>query len=105
MLGNMKPSEILELVSDDQIQGSDVPQWVEAMITEYCTILVQRFDFYEARYVNRFPEATSLIEKMAHYRRLWVNWDGLEPFPWREERPIKYYYDANLRSYVRDYRV
>ena len=105
MLGNMKPSEILEMVEDAQIKESDVPRWVEAMIEEYCTILLQRFDFYEARYTNRFPEATTFIEKMTRYRSLWVNWDGLEPFPWREERPIKYYYDANLRSRVRDYRI
>ena len=64
MLGNMKPSEIVELVKDDQMRGSDVPRWVEAMIEEFCTILLQRFEFYEARYRNRFSDSTSLIEKM-----------------------------------------
>lgn len=105
MLGNMKPAEILELVQDHQIKGSDVPQWVEAMIEEFCTVLVQRFAFYEARYQNRFPNAGTFIEKMVHYRNVWVNWDGLEPFPWREARPIKYYYDSNLQDYTRSYRV
>lgn len=103
MLGNMKPSEILELVKDRQMQDSDVPRWVEAMIAEFCTILVQRFEFYEARYRNRYADATSLIEKMTRYRTVWVNWDGLEPFPWREERPIKYYYDSHLQNHVRSY--
>ena len=88
MLGNMKPTEMLELVRDDQIRRSDVPQWVETMIEECCTVLVQRFEFYEARYQNRFSDAVTLIEKMARYRSVWVNWDGLEPFPWREEPPL-----------------
>ena len=99
MLGNMKPTEIFELVTDRQMKQSDVPLWVESMITEFCTILTQRFEFYEARYLNRFEHATTLIEKMVHYRKIWVNWDGLEPFPWREERPIKYYFDSNLQDY------
>lgn len=105
MLGNMKPAEILEMVKDSQLKESDVPQWVEAMIAEFCTVLVRRFDFYDARYQNRYADASTLIEKMVVYRTLWVNWDGLEPFPWREERPIKYYFDSNIRNYVRDYRV
>lgn len=105
MLGNMKPSEILELVNDDQIRRSDVPQWVNGMIEEYCTVFVERVDFYEARFNNRYRNAELLIEKMVHYRSIWVNWDGLEPFPWREERPIKYYYDSHLRNRVRDYRI
>lgn len=101
----MKPSEILEMVSDGQLKESDIPSWVEAMIEEYCTILVQRFDFYEARYHNRYAEFTSLIGKMTCYRKVWVNWDGLEPFPWREERPIKYYFDSNIQSHVRSYQI
>ena len=98
MLGNMKPSEILELVKDPEIQNSDVPNWVELMIEEYCGILVERFKWYEARYENRYGHVDTLIEKMVHYRTVWVNWDGLEPFPWREERPIKFYYDSNTQS-------
>lgn len=105
MLGNMKPSEILELVRDPQIKNSDVPKWVELVIEEYCTILVRRFEFYDARFVNRHGQLDSLIEKMTYYRTLWVNWDGLEPFPWREERPIKYYFDRNLVNRDRHYRV
>ena len=103
MLGNMKPSEVLELVNDMQIKRSDVPRWVEAMIDEFCTVLVQRINFYEARYRNRYALANTLIEKLSLYRTLWVNWDGLEPFPWREERPIKYYYDSNLQDHTRHY--
>ena len=105
MLGNMKPSEMVELVKDPQIQRSDVPRWVMTMINECCTIFVQRTIFYDARFLNRYGDSLSLIEKMAKYRTLWVNWDGMEPFPWREERPIKYYFDSNIRSPVRDYRI
>ena len=105
MLGNMKPSEILELVKDDQVKRSDVPRWVNSMIEEYCTILVRRFEFYEARYRNRFANAVTPIEKMVHYRLVWVNWDGLEPFPWREERPIKYYFDVNIQDRTRNYMI
>ena len=101
----MKPAEMVEMVNDVQLQGSDVPQWVEAMVEEFCTILVRRFDFYEARYQNRYPRTTTLIEKMALYRTVWVNWDGLEPFPWREERPIKYYFDSNIVARTRDYSI
>ena len=103
MLGNMKPSEIWELVKDQQIKKSDVPRWVDLMIEEYCTVLVRRFEFYEARYENRFGNVESLIEKMVHYKNVWVNWDGLEPFPWREERPIKYFFDSNLQIPARSY--
>ena len=103
MLGNMKPSEMLELVTDPEIKNSDVPRWVELMIEEYCSMLVERFEWYEARYENRYGQIDSLIEKMVHYRTVWVNWDGLEPFPWREERPIKYYFDSNVRAPDRRY--
>ena len=95
MLGNMKPSEIVELVKDVDVRNSDVPQWVDLMITEYCKMFVERCRFYEGRFEHRYPEATTLIEKMEKYRHVWVNWDGLEPFPWREERPIKYFFDSN----------
>ena len=105
MLGNMKPCEILDLVSDPQLKKSDVPKWVELSIKEYCTVLVERFECYEARIVNRYGQVDSLIEKMVHYRNIWVNWDGLEPFPWREERSIKYYFDENIVNRERSYQL
>ena len=103
MLGNMKPSEMLELVTDPDVENSDVPEWVELMIETYCTMLVERFDWYEARYTNRYGQVNSLLRKMVYYGSIWVNWDGLEPFPWREERPIKYYFDSNVRNPERRY--
>ena len=103
MLGNMKPSEIVELVADSEIKNSDVPNWVELMISEYCKLFVRRCEFYDTRFENRFPEATSLIQKMACYRHVWVNWDGLELFPWREERSIKYFFDSNIERRERHY--
>ena len=105
MLGNMKPSEILQLVNDPQIKKSDVPNWVELMIEEYCTTLVRRFEVYEATFIKKHGQINSLIEKMVHYKTIWINWDGLEPFPWRDERAIKYYFDENIVNRERSYQI
>ena len=103
MLGHMKPSEIVELIEDSEVSGSDVPAWVDLMIREYCKMFVERCNFHDTRFENRFPNAVSLIHKIAKYRHVWVNWDGLEPFPWREERLIKYYFDSNVERRERHY--
>ena len=105
MLGNMKPSEILDLVRDPHIKKSDVPKWVEQSIEEYCTVLVERFECYEERFLNKHDQVDSLIEKMFFYRNIWINWDGLEPFPWRNERSIKYYFDENIINTERTYQI
>ena len=103
MLGNMKPSEIVELVSEPDVKNSDVPAWVDLVIEEYCKIFTERCSFYESRFEYRYGRNLSLIAKMDKYRTVWVNWDGLEPFPWREERPIKYFFDENIEDRTRNY--
>ena len=97
MLGNMTPREILALTKDKELEGSDVSEWVERTLREEATVLVGRLDRYKDRIQNRFGFMGSIIEKLVIYPRVWTNWDGTEPFAWREEeKPIKEYFDINL---------
>ena len=65
------------------------------MLREECKILIGRLRLYEARIHDRHGFLGSVIEKLAIYSDIWMNWDGTEPFPWREERPLENYFDAN----------
>ena len=91
----MTPKEVLHLVKDKELKNSDIPEWVERTLREECTVLIGRLARYEARIRDRFGFLGSTIEKLAIYHDIWTNWDGSEPFPWREERTIDAFLDAN----------
>ena len=97
MVGGMTPKEVLHLVKDRDLRNSDVPEFVERLLREEGTILMSRLRHYEARILDKYGFLGSVIEKLAIYNRIWMNWDGLEPFPWREERTIDAYLD-NLQQ-------
>ena len=99
MIGNMTPREVLHLVQDKELKQSDLPECVERFLREEATILVERLNFYEARVRNRHGFLGSIIEKLVIYPTIWVNWDGLEPFPWREEQLIELYLDSSLEGF------
>ena len=96
MIGNLTPKEALHLVKDKELKNTDLPECVERFLREEGKILIRRLEFYEARVQNRYGFLGSTIEKLAIYPNIWVNWDGLEPFPWREAKKIKCYLDSSL---------
>ena len=98
MFGGMKPSEMWDLAKDEQLKHSDIPQWIEQMIRQECTILMSRFEHYKDKYIAKYGHIGSCIEKMVRYPSIWENWDDQETFPWREEKSIKYYMDAYIRD-------
>ena len=91
----MKPSEILHLVKDRELRESDIPEWVERMLRKECKLLVERLMRYNAKIRDRHGFLGSVIEKLVVYPNIWENWDGTEPFPWRDERPLEAYFDSN----------
>ena len=93
MLGNMKPDEIVDLISDRRIRRTDVPNWVEATLRENCKILVARLLRYDSKIRAKFGRFPSLVKIIKEYHNFWDNWDSLEPFPFTEMRQLKYYYD------------
>lgn len=98
MLGNMKPNEIVDLISDRRVRRTDVPNWVEATLRQHCKILVSRLVRYDQKIRRKFGRFPSLVKIIKEYHGIWDNWDSLEPFPYTEMKPIKCYYDEAARS-------
>lgn len=97
MLGNMKPDEIVELISDRRVRRSDVPKWVEATLREHCKILVARLPRYDTKIRRKFGRFPSLVKILKDYHNLWDDWDSKEPFPYTELQPIRFYFDEKAR--------
>ena len=94
MLGNLKPDDIVDLVSDPKIKSTDVPQWVELTLRQNCTVIIERLKRYDSKIIQKFGRPIpSLVKKLKIYNQIWDNWDGLEPFPYKETRKLKYYFD------------
>ena len=94
MLGNMKPDDVLELISDPKIKSTDVPQWVELTLRQNCKIIARRLRKYDSKIIQKFGRPiSSLVKKLKIYNQIWDNWDGQEPFPYPDTRKIKYYFD------------
>ena len=95
MIGKMYPKELLHLVQDRELKETDVPTWVERTLREECKTLIRRLGHYDGRIRDRFGFLGSVIEKLVIYPKIWTNWDGSEPFAWRDDHPIEDYFDSN----------
>ena len=96
MLGNMYPSEMLELTEDRQIRDTDVPAWIEKTLREECSFLITRLPRYENQILAKYGNIGSLLGKISIYHTVRDNWDGLEPCNFEFMKPLRYYYDENI---------
>ena len=101
MLGNMYPSEMSDLTEDRQIQGTDIPDWVEQTLLQECKMVVARLPRYEARIQEMYGPISSLVGKITVYHTVCDNWDSMEPCNFQRMKPLRYYFDEHIDPIIK----
>ena len=96
MLGILTPAEISEVIEDKEVAQTDVPDWVELVLQEKCTIVLQRLGLYENRLLEKYGMVQHTIQKLSVYHKIWTNWDGQEPCPFYSNQPLARFFDENI---------
>ena len=96
MIGSLTPAEIAEIIEDDEVQQTDVPQWVELVIEEKCSMVLQRLQLYEEKYKDKYGTIPHTVQKLALYHHIWTNWDGKEPCQYDGPMPLSMFYDDTI---------
>ena len=96
MLGNMTPMEITTVIKDKEVARSDIPDWVELVLQENCSIIKSRIILYEEKIQERFGDLKYFVQKLSIYHLIWNNWDGNEPCPITEPMPLAYFFDTAI---------
>ena len=101
MLGNMYPSEIADLAEDRQIRQTNIPLWVEEILTEECSYVVARLPRYEKKILQKYGHIDTLIGKLRVYHLVRDNWDSLEPCNFISMMPLRYYFDEYIDDFTK----
>ena len=101
MLGNMYPSEMADLVEDRQVQGTDIPVWVEQTLREECKLLVARLPRYDDKIKEQYGVLDTLVAKITVYHTVCDNWDNMEPCNFSSMKPLRYYFDEHIDPQIK----
>ena len=101
MIGFMSPEEMVVLHRDRQLRNTDVPAWIEGVLREECTLVVNRLRIYEDKIVREYGHLSTMAEKLSIYHTIWENWDGLEPCPFTRMRTLRQYFDTNIPEQIK----
>ena len=98
MLGTLTPMEIAEVIEDKEVAKTDIPKWVELVLQEKCTKVIQRMNIYEDDLTKRYGMVQHTIQKLSVYHMIWTNWDGQEPCPFYSNQPLYRFFDENITA-------
>ena len=100
MLGNMTPAEITKVIQDKEVTRSDIPEWVELVLQENCSIIRSRITLYEDKIQEKFGTMKYLVQKLSVYHLIWNNWDGDEPCPVSDPMPLAFFFDTSINERI-----
>ena len=101
MLGNMYPSEIADMTEDRQIRKTNIPLWIEEILTKECSYVVARLPRYEEKIRQKYGHVDTLVDKLRVYHTVRDNWDSLEPCNFISMMPLRYYFDEHIDNTVK----
>ena len=79
-------------MNDEHVQSTEILLFMEATLYPRTTKMRERCRKWHHK-LNLQGAKYPTLTKLAAYRRIYENWDGLETFPSREVQTLRYYLD------------
>ena len=92
MIKKLDVEELEFIMKDEYMQSTEILHFMEINLFKRTTRFRERCKRWTHK-MNLYNTQYPTLQKLVEYRHAYENWDGLEPFPGREVKPISYYLD------------
>ena len=84
--------ELEFMMNDEYLQSTQILEYMELTLYAHTRAFRQRCQLWHHK-LNLQETRYPTLLKLIHYRHIYENWDGEEPYPGREVKQLYYYID------------